>query len=288
MRSVTPHFSAAIGLSMVLGLSSPGESGKALAADIGPGGVPFADFGRSSNEKPDLAHVDFSVPIPPTVLRELKTDDLLKMNQEQLDQLYARLHSGPVPSGVYDGKIVLANDGGLKRLAALAVEMKLQGGVDFGTKVLDFFVAGKNFYKRQGIVRNRIEHARWLSFPIAPFGVRWDEVPMSTIGNSTAHELFPAKYYCGQSLLDSRRESIVIDYAYNDDIAGYQPKLDYLMNRSGALIRDEMRMIRPGFYLARMYANRVFLMNYVLHSDGAEIANHSDDACWSPPMANQR
>lgn len=254
----------------------------AVAASIGPGRVPFADSGPSYADKPDFARVESKLPIPADVLRNLKTSDLLQMNQEQLDQLYARLGSGPLPSGIYEGKIVLANDGGMKRLAALVSDMNLRGGIDLGTKVLNYFIAGKNFYKREGVVRNRIEHAHWMTFPIAPFGIRWDEVPVSRIGNSTAHELFPGKFYCGQSLLDSRRESIVVDYAYNDDIPGYQPRLDYILSRSGSAIRDELRLIRPGFYLGRMYTNRVFLLNYVLQSDGAEIANHSEDACWAP------
>ena len=34
--------------------------------------------------------------------------------------------------------------------------------------------------------------------------------------------LFPAKLYCGQSLLDGRRESIVIDYLFGDEIEGWR------------------------------------------------------------------
>ena len=58
--------------------------------------------------------------------------------------------------------------------------------------------------------------------------------------------LFPAKLYCGQSLLDGRRESVIIDYAYNDDLPGYQEHPDALVGRNGLRIRDEIRMIRPG------------------------------------------
>ena len=34
--------------------------------------------------------------------------------------------------------------------------------------------------------------------------------------------LFPAKLYCGQSLLDGRRESVIIDYAFTDELPGYR------------------------------------------------------------------
>ena len=101
--------------------------------------------------------------------------------------------------------------------------------------------------------------------------------------------LFPAKLYCGQSLIDGRRESIIIDYAYNDDIAGYQERPDALVGRNGLGIRDEIRMIRPGFYLGRAYANRVFLLNFMLvNSEVAEAGRESyangDEVvedCWA-------
>jgi hypothetical protein len=100
--------------------------------------------------------------------------------------------------------------------------------------------------------------------------------------------LFPAKLYCGQSLLDGRRESIVIDYAYTDEIPVYRAKPDNLAGRGGLKIRDEIRMVRPGFYLGRAYANRVFLLNFTLYDpetaenglkafkEGAAIA----EDCW--------
>ncbi len=61
--------------------------------------------------------------------------------------------------------------------------------------------------------------------------------------------LFPAKLYCGQSLLDGRRESVIIDYAFTDELPGYREHPDSLGGRKGLRIRDEIRMVRPGFYL---------------------------------------
>jgi hypothetical protein len=77
--------------------------------------------------------------------------------------------------------------------------------------------------------------------------------------------LFPAKLYCGHSLLDGRRESIIIDYAFSDDIPGYRAEPDELAGRDGLKIRDEIRMIRPGFYLGRAYMNRTFILNFTLY-----------------------
>ena len=68
--------------------------------------------------------------------------------------------------------------------------------------------------------------------------------------------LFPAKLYCGQSLLDSRRESVIIDYFFTDEIPGYRQQPDFLAGRNGLAVRDEIRMVRPGFYLGRAYTAR--------------------------------
>jgi hypothetical protein len=88
--------------------------------------------------------------------------------------------------------------------------------------------------------------------------------------------LFPAKLYCGQSLLDGRRESIIIDYAFTDDIDGYRELPDFLAGRRGFKVRDEIRMVRPGFYLGRAYMDRVFVLNFVLYNK--EIAERDTDA----------
>jgi len=76
----------------------------------------------------------------------------------------------------------------------------------------------------------------------------------------------------GQSLLDGRRESIVIDHGFNDEIAGYQPAVDSLAGRNGLRIRDEIRLVHPGLYLGRVYLSRVFVFNFTLESAETERA----------------
>src|SRR5262249_28746961 len=130
-----------------------------------------------------------------------------------------------------------------------------------------------------------------------------DTVPTTTVPrtgplrrlfpNDTVWLLFPAKIYCGQSLLDARRESIIVDYHYNDEIEGYRKSPDSLANRNGLRIRDEIRMVRPGFYLGRAYANRMFLLNFILFN--AEVAESEGPAfaaggavaedCWPGEQA---
>ena len=83
--------------------------------------------------------------------------------------------------------------------------------------------------------------------------------------------LFPARLYCGQSLLDSRRESVIIDYFYTDEIPAIASGPDYLAGPRGLQVRDEIRMVRPGFYLGRAYIGKIFLLNFILYNK--EIAD---------------
>src|SRR6185503_4251291 len=89
---------------------------------------------------------------------------------------------------------------------------------------------------------------------------------------NTVWLLFPAKVYCGQSLLDGRRESVIVDYAFTDEVEGYQQHPDALAGRNGLAIRDEIRMIRPGFYLGRAYSNRMFLLNFTIYNEQTAAA----------------
>ena len=127
---------------------------------------------------------------------------------------------------------------------------------------------GKVFYRDQRVLRNRIEDLAILG-PLID-GKTTDLQKISVKGRD-AWLLFPARLYCGQSLIDSRRESIVIDYAFSDAIAGYRERPDFLAGRRGLKVRDEIRMVRPGFYLGRAYVDRTFLLNFTLvNADVAE------------------
>src|SRR3546814_1207924 len=88
--------------------------------------------------------------------------------------------------------------------------------------------------------------------------------------------------------MNSLRESIIIDYAFTDTLPGYREKPDFLAGRNGLKVRDEIRMVRPGFYLGRAYVDRVFLLDFILYNediaerDGpafAETGTVAED-CW--------
>jgi hypothetical protein len=84
--------------------------------------------------------------------------------------------------------------------------------------------------------------------------------------------LFPADLYCGESLYDPRRESVIIDYADTDQIEGYVEEIDHLAGRDALAIRDEIRMVRPGFYLGRAYARGRLLLTFTLYQEEAAAA----------------
>ena len=98
---------------------------------------------------------------------------------------------------------------------------------------------GKVFYREQRILRNRLDDLVVLK-PL--LGDDIGKIKNRKTDGKDAWLLFPANLYCGQSLLDGRRESIIIDYAFTDDVPGYRPMPD-AAGRNGLKIRDEIRMM---------------------------------------------
>jgi hypothetical protein len=129
---------------------------------------------------------------------------------------------------------------------------------------------GKVFYRDEKVLRNRIEDLAILRPLIGP-----GDPQKIDVDGKDAWLLFPAKLYCGQSLLDARRESVIIDYAFTDEIPGYREKIDKLAGRGGLLVRDEIRMVRPGLYLGRAYMHNAFILNFVLYNQQLDEAGRS-------------
>ena len=249
--------------------------------------IAYAPYDQDYASKPDLAQVEYEHPIPLAELIKVTPKYLAGLNQEQLDQLYARLGSGPIPDGPFDGEIVFTR-GGSGKLRAAEIVGGLAGlGLNMKGKLLETageaLWKGKVFYRDQHILRNRIEDLAVLRPVIGP-----GDIPKIDVDGRDAWLLFPAKLYCGQSLIDSRRESIIIDYAFTDDIPGYREKPDFLAGRRGLKVRDEIRMVRPGLYLGRAYMDHAFVLNFVLYSKNLDQAGRAAfeagqvrDTCWS-------
>ena len=158
--------------------------------------------------------------------------------------------------------------------------------VDFKGKTLETIGEalwkGKVFYRDQKVLRNRIQDLAVLRPVIGP-----GDIAKIDVDGKDAWLLFPAKLYCGQSLIDSRRESIIIDYAFTDELPGYRERPDFLAGRRGLRVRDEIRMIRPGLYLGRAYMDHAFGLNFVLHNKALDKAGQADflagkvtNDCW--------
>lgn len=248
--------------------------------------ITYVAAGQGYAEKPDFARVEHEHPIPLKELAKITPAYLSKRTQEELDQIYARLAAGPIPDGPFDGSIVFpAGSSGRLRIA------EVLGGVkglaaQFKAKKLEIagetLWKGKVFYREENVLRNRIEDLSVLRPILGP-----GELQKISVDNRDAWLLFPAKLYCGQSLIDSRRESIIIDYAFTDELPGYREKPDFLAGRNGLKVRDEIRMIRPGLYLGRAYMDRVFMLNFILESKAQAKAGEAEfmagqirQDCW--------
>src|SRR3546814_10774086 len=93
-------------------------------------------------------------------------ENIKNFDQEQLDQIYARLSAGPIPDGAFDGDLVFPKgSSGDHRLSeivgsigGMAVEWKTLKLEDLGRALWK----GKVFYRDQRLLRNRIEDTRLL------------------------------------------------------------------------------------------------------------------------------
>ena len=251
--------------------------------------VPFGTAGL------DFARLDHTVPLSIEHRVLLKPQHFATLTQEEVDQIYGRISAGPIPDGAFDGDLVFPRgaDGNTRLAEILPGRLKARLA-NFGVRKAEslgrVLWKGKVFYREPRLLRNRIDDLTVLS-PI--LGDSPAKIEKIDVGGRDAYLLFPAKLYCGQSLLDGRRESIIIDYSFTDELPGYRAEPDALAGRDGLRIRDEIRMIRPGFYLGRAYLNRVFGLNFTLYNAQQAEAGLADfrsgkiaEDCW--PGTQQR
>jgi hypothetical protein len=251
--------------------------------------IPFANLKDDTLKDPDnatrtfridFARVEQEFPLSRADLAKLTPQNVALLKQEEVDQIYGRLTAGPIPDGPYQGGLFFARDDSMdSRLGAVlggAPGRLATANIAILKGVAEALWKGKMFYRDQRVLRNFIEDPGLLKLTIDDPA----SVPTMTIKRQgwlgsiwpadKVSLLFPAKLYCGQSLVDSRRESVIIDYNYGDEIEGWRASPDSLAGRGGLRVRDEIRMVRPGFYLGRAYANRLFLLNFTLYN--ADVA----------------
>ncbi len=255
-------------------------------ASCGKPDIKFVDYDKDYLSKPDFAKVEYKYPLEPVDLAKLTPKNIRSYDQEQINQIFARLTAGPIPDGAFDGGLFFPKGasgslrvaeiiGGLKGLVAKFKAKKLE-------VIGKILWKGKVFYRDEMVLRNRIEDLLILK-PVIDGDL--SDIPKIDVNGKDAWLLFPAKLYCGQSLLDSRRESIIIDYMFSDEIKGYREKPDFLASRRGFKVRDEIRMVRPGFYLGRAYIDRAFILNFTLYNK--EIAERQGDQFLKTGQVNE-
>jgi hypothetical protein len=268
----------------------------------------------------DMAQVEQEYPLTRARLASVKPEHIRALGQEELDQLYGRLTAGPIPDGPFMGDLVFprADDTSdrqeawkrLKRLVPfvdadppprLAEALGGAAGRVAGDSIKMLEMVGRAVWKGKVFYRDQMVLRNFTEDTIVDAIIRADDrkavektkvpregwlrffSPMTTV-----NLLFPAKLHCGQSLLDGRRESIIIDYAFNDEVPGYQKNPDGMVGRNGLRVREEVRMIRPGFYLGRAYVNRILVVNFTLYNpavadaglDGFTKGAAIAEDCW--------
>ncbi len=242
----------------------------------------FAPVEDEHSPRIDFAELESQYPLTLAQRLSLTPEILENLSQEHLDQLYARLTAGPLPDGPFQGKAFLPQHHREQltqawQVMSLVVSsqttqlyQRLEG------RWMELW-HGKVFDRQNKVLRNRVDLK--LVHDIAPLLGQQFVRTLRTLPEDVL--LFPAKMYCGQSKLDSRRESIILDYVYNDDLLEYYREgIDQFVGRKGLHIRDEMRLIRPGFYLGRVYLGKAFLVNFL-------VMNADLTQAWERQVANE-
>ena len=301
---MTNDRSIVLGTAVLAALWLAAISGGAVAQPLDIPFAPTVDRSITDPDNPtkvfrmDFARVEHEFPLSRADLMKITPENLAALSQEQVDQIYGRLTAGPIPDGQYLGGLFFARGENLRsRLEEIVGGIEgrvISVNIGLLERVGALIWKGKEIKRDQRILRNMIEDFAVLGIAVDSA----DTVPKTTIPREgrlrrfiprdEVFLLFPAKVYCGQSLLDSRRESVIIDYAYNDEIEGFRKSPDSLAGRGGLRIRDEIRMVRPGLYLGRAYANRAFLLNFTLYNEEVAKAGEQTFArgeaipedCW--------
>lgn len=128
--------------------------------------IKFAGYGADYQSKPDFASIEHSFPLTTAELDKITPRYLSTLDQEQIDQIYARLTAGPIPDGAFDGNLFFPR-GSSGKLRLSEIVGGLPGLiVQLKGKKLDLIGEtlwkGKVFDRNERVLRNRIEDLNLL------------------------------------------------------------------------------------------------------------------------------
>jgi hypothetical protein len=213
--------------------------------------------------------------------------------QEQIDRIYARSTAGAMPKGFYKGQIIPAKSDQGEIVKKYLIGMGLPAALaeDGTVKFLgEALWKGKVFKQDPTEAPNAPSRILANKMPATAVQTFVDALHMPMPDMTGQNEWrFPAKVFCGQSLFDSRRESIIIDYAHSESVVDpdtneatkikYVQAVDQIADRKYLQVRDEVRMVRPGYYLGRAYMGRVFILNFTLECVDGDCRKEEAQEC---------
>lgn len=212
----------------------------------------------------DVAKLRSDFPLTDAERAALTPESIRRLTQDEVDQIYQRLDSGPIPDGPFRGDLFFPrgskSDIRLGELSGVPRDTLAELAVVRVETLGKALWRGKVFFRADGVLRNRIEELSILK----AFVRDWESIPKLTFDGATTWLLFPAKLSCGDSRFDPAHKSILIDYSKGSTVEGYREVPDALAGPERLDIFDEVRLVRPGFYLGRAYFRGSFGLNFTL------------------------
>lgn len=278
---------------------------KVVSKKVGTFEIPFvlnADVPENTySQKASFAEIERLAPLNRGAYALIEPKDLRSLSMEEFNQIYARLSSGPMPLGDYAAyvmqkpplyqvikKRLLKQAMGFGQFASLGRQVC---GQEVDDCLFEFIWKGKRFSAKDDM--DQIKSQSLFNLVSSGFKIslipdflkskKVDEAIDFTEGliDKASLTFFPMHTYCGVSQVDTRRESIIVDGAFGDDfgLPSYIAARDEIVTRKRLNISEEYRMLRPGLYIGKVYANKIFLFNVVLEKTGVLKQNETKDAC---------